>query len=204
METSLALFFFFFLRVGEQKVSKFPVTWWFHRMILCSVYREFAWYRESLQRRKAFEKLLPVSLPPLHCTFVSFSPLTPSFSLSPPVIPGVAHEVTMFLCMAAGLCGLLVVFVFFLLFFVFFLFCTSHMYFSILGSPFSTPPQRESPHWKAFLLIMWAVTLKHYSHTQSEWHNMVSWQVKNTICASELVCDRVSDSKLRYFIAASV
>lgn len=122
METGLALFFFFFLRVGEQKVSKFPVTWWFHRMILCSVYREFAWYRESLQRRKAFEKLLPVSLPPLHCTFVSFSPLTPSFSLSPPVIPGVAHEVTMFLCTAAGLCGLLVVFVFFLLFFVFFFF----------------------------------------------------------------------------------
>lgn len=95
-------------------------------------------------------------------------------------------------------------FCFFSFVFCFFLFCTSHMYFSILGSPFSTPPQRESPRWKAFLLIMWAVTLKHYSHTQSEWHNMVSWQVKNTICASELVCDRVSDSKLRYFIAASV
>lgn len=61
-------------------------------------YRESAWCRESLQRRKAFEKLLPVFSPPLLCTFVYLSPLTPSFSLSLPVIPGVAYEATVFLC----------------------------------------------------------------------------------------------------------
>lgn len=43
-------------------------------MLFVCVYREPAWCRESLQRRKAFEKLLPVSSPPLHCTFVSLSP----------------------------------------------------------------------------------------------------------------------------------
>lgn len=42
------------------------------------------WYRESLQRRKAFEKLLPVSLSPLHCTFVSFHPLILTFTTCNP------------------------------------------------------------------------------------------------------------------------
>lgn len=63
----------------------------FRESSLFCVYRELAWCRESLQRRKAFMKLLPVSSPPLRCTFVSLS--TPSFSLSLPVIPGVAYEV---------------------------------------------------------------------------------------------------------------
>lgn len=42
--------------------------------------------RESLQRRKPFEKLLPVSSPPLHCTFVSFSshPLILTFTICNP------------------------------------------------------------------------------------------------------------------------
>lgn len=69
----------------------------FRESSLYFVYRESAWCRESLQRRKAFEKLLPVSSPPLRCTFVSLSPLTPSFSLSLPVIPVAAYEVTVFL-----------------------------------------------------------------------------------------------------------
>lgn len=73
---------------------------------LCTVYRESAWWGESLQRRKAFEKFLPVSSPPPHCTDVlSFSTLTPSFSLLIPVIPSVAHKVTVLPFWAAGLCG---------------------------------------------------------------------------------------------------
>lgn len=118
----------------------------FGEQALFCVYIETAWCRESLQHRKAFVKLLPVFSPPLLCTFVYLSPLTPSFSLSLPIIPGVAYEVTVFLCKAAGLCGI-------------FFFSTFHIYFSVLGSPFSTPPHRESPHREALWSIGWVVAL---------------------------------------------
>lgn len=72
---------------------------------LCTVYREPVWCRESLQRRKAFEKLLPVSSPPPHCTF---SPLTPSFHFHYLSIPGDAYEVTVLPGWAARLCGLMI------------------------------------------------------------------------------------------------
>lgn len=91
----------------------------FGEQALFCVYIETAWCRESLQHRKAFVKLLPVFSPPLLCTFVYLSPLTPSFSLSLPIIPGVAYEVTVFLCKAAGLCG------FFFFFYLSYLFLRS-------------------------------------------------------------------------------
>jgi len=129
-------------------------VWWrwrfqshndFGECLLSCVYREPVWCRESLQRRKAFEKLLPVSSPPLHCTFVSLSPLTPSFSLSLPIILGVVYKVTVFLCWAAGLCGLMIL---------------CGYLFSFLGSPSFPPPHRESPHWKA---LWWVVAPKQSS-----------------------------------------
>lgn len=102
----------FVLKLVTTSLVNFQSHYNFREYTLYCVYRESAWCRESLQRRKAFEKLLPVFSPPLHCTFVSLSPLTPSFSLSLPVIPGVAYEVTVFLCWAAGLCGLMFFFFF--------------------------------------------------------------------------------------------
>lgn len=132
----------FCIEVGEYDVGKFPVTYDFREYALYCVYRESAWCRESLQRRKAFEKLLPVSSPPLRCTFVSLSPLTPSFSLSLPVIPGVAYKVMCTSAEQQGCVGSCFLFLFLFLVFL----GTSHIYVSILGSPFSTPPHRESPH----------------------------------------------------------
>lgn len=42
---------------------------------------------------------------------------------------------------------------------VLFFFSAFHIYFSVLGSPFSTPPHRESPHWEALWSIWWVVAL---------------------------------------------
>lgn len=98
------------LCMRKVKLVNFQSHYDFRECSLYCVYREPVWWRESLQRRKAFEKLLPVSSPPLHCTFVSLSPLTPSFSLSLPIMPVVAYKVSVFLCWAAGLCGFMIFF----------------------------------------------------------------------------------------------
>lgn len=111
-------------------VSKFPVTYHFIEKCLQRICEQC---RESLQRRKAFEKLLPVSLSPLHCTFVSFHPLILTFTTCNPHYCQTwlqSSTVELQVCVGA-----------FLFFFFGYL-----MYFFILGSPFSTPPHREPPH----------------------------------------------------------
>lgn len=84
-------------------------------------------------------------------------------------------------------------------------FSTFHWYFAILGSPFSTPPHRESPYWKALRLTYRVETLV----SSPGW---LTWcavlfvpkpdRSKYSVClrASLLPCIRL---KIHYFIAMS-
>lgn len=128
--------------------GKFPVTFWFQRInfVLClhrnCVVQGVPPTQESLCEASS------CTLPPLFFTSLYLSVLTPSFSLSLPIIPNVAHEVTAFLCKAAGVAW-----------------TPSpppapvQKCFSVLGSPFSTPPHRESPCREALRSIWWVVAL---------------------------------------------
>lgn len=169
----------------------------FREYSLYCVYRESAWCRESLQRRKAFEKLLPVCSPPLHCTFVSISPLTPSFSLSLPVISVRGLRVYF-----APLLSSRVVWahVFFFL---------PHIYFSILGSPFFHSPIQGITSLKGTVvdLVGSCTEMLQSTAVWVTWHAVLlvpkTDRSKYSVClrASLLLCIRL---KLQYFMAISM
>lgn len=110
--------------------GKFPVTLNFRESPLCCVYRESVWWRESLPptQESLWEALSCVfTSSSLHFVYLSPS-LTPSFSLSLPVNPGVAYEVTVF--PLPWLCGL-----------IFFFFCLSYLFLHSGVTLFHSPTQ---------------------------------------------------------------
>lgn len=130
-----------FFKEGKSEVSKIPVLLRFQR--------------NCLQRICAGAGSPSNAGKPLRSSFLSlylplnallFLPLSPSFSLSLLVIPDVAYKVTMFILQESISEWALV---------SFFFLCISDICLSILGSPFSTPPHKESPHQEAFWLNPW-------------------------------------------------